>query len=452
MPSAQSSTQPPDRPAARSAGRSAEQPSEQTRRRIAPGLIVLLGGLTALGPMTIDLYLPALPHMTRELHSSQTLLQLTLTAALVGLAVGQAVVGPLSDAVGRRRPLLVGLGTYAVASVVCAVAPTVELLVTGRLVQALGGAAGIVIARAIVRDLVSGREIARLFSLLLLVTGLAPILAPVVGGQLLRLGSWRMLFGVLTAFGVVLFVGVLLELRESLPAERRRQGGARDAANSYLRLVRDRSFLGYALAGGFGFAGMFAYISGSPFVYQGVFGISPQFYGVLFGLNGLGLMAFSQTNGRLVRRVDPRRLLAIGQFTSLAGAALLVLAAATSVGGVVGVLLPLFVAVASLGMVGPNAMALGLAQHPDMAGTASALIGTLQFVVGALAGPLVTAVQVRSALPMAMVVAGCVVLGILARVILTRDDRSEESEKVSEASEEPSGRPARPATASAEES
>ncbi|MFD2078677.1 MFS transporter, DHA1 family, bicyclomycin/chloramphenicol resistance protein [Actinopolymorpha cephalotaxi] len=445
MSSAPSSTQPPGRPAARPAGEPVARPPEATRRRIAPTLIILLGGLTALGPMTIDLYLPALPHMTRELHTSQTLLQLTLTAALVGLAAGQAVVGPLSDAVGRRRPLLVGLGTYAVASVVCAVAPTIEVLVAGRVVQALGGAAGIVIARAIVRDLVSGREIARLFSLLLLVTGLAPILAPVVGGQLLRLGSWRMLFGVLTAFGVVLLLGVVFGLRETLPAERRRQGGARDAAHSYLRLARDRSFLGYALAGGLGFAGMFAYISGSPFVYQEVFGISPQFYGVLFGLNGLGLMAFSQANGRLVRRVDPRRLLVIGQFTSLAGAVLLVLAAATSFGGVVGVLLPLFVAVASLGMVGPNAMALGLSQHPEMAGTASALIGTLQFVVGALAGPLVTAVQVRSALPMATVVAGCVVLGILARVILTRPEESER------APEERSG-PARPATASAEES
>jgi DHA1 family bicyclomycin/chloramphenicol resistance-like MFS transporter len=394
-------------------------PDPAVPRRIAAGLVVLLGGLTALGPMTIDLYLPALPRMTRELETSETLLQLTLTAALVGLAVGQAVVGPISDAVGRRRPLLVGLAAYVLASVVCVVAPTIEVLIAGRLLQALAGAAGIVVARAIVRDLVSGREVARLFSMLLLVTGLAPILAPVVGGQLLRFGGWRVLFGVLAAFGVVLFLAVLLGLRDSLAPERRRVGGINDALHTYARLARDRAFLGYALAGGFGFAGMFAYISASPFVYQEVFGISPQVYGLLFGANGVGLMVFSQTNGRLVRRIDPHRLLAVGQLISLLGAVLLVVGAATSAAGVPGVLVPLFVAIASFGMVGPNAMALGLARHPEAAGTASALIGTLQFVIGAVVGPLVTVVQVRSALPMAVVVAGCVAIGLAARVALT---------------------------------
>ncbi|WP_051114225.1 Bcr/CflA family multidrug efflux MFS transporter [Actinopolymorpha alba] len=400
----------------------ATQPS--TPRRISARLVVLLGALTALGPMTIDLYLPALPRMTQDLQTNNSLLQLTLSAALVGLAVGQAVSGPVSDAVGRRRPLLVGLAAYVGASIVCAFAQSVGVLIAARLLQAFAGAAGIVIARAIVRDLVSGREIARLFSMLLLVTGLAPILAPVVGGQLLRLGGWRVLFGALAVFGVALFVAVYAGFRDSLPVERRRQGGAADALRTYLRLARDRAFMGYALAGGFGFASMFAYISGSPFVYQEVFGISPQIFGILFGVNGVGLMIFSQTNGRLVHRIDPHTLLGVGQVSALTGAGLLVAGAVTGIGGVAGVLVPLFVAVASFGMVGPNAVALGLSYHPEAAGTASALMGTLQFAIGAAVGPLVTVSEVRSAVPMAVVVLACAAIGLVARLALTGASRA----------------------------
>lgn len=383
-------------------------------------MIVLLGALVALGPMTIDLYLPALPQMTVDLGTTESMLQLTLTAAVVGLAVGQLIAGPISDAVGRRVPMLAGLAGYVAASTLCALAPTIEVLAVARVFQAFAGAAGIVVARAVVRDLVSGRELARLLSTLLLVSGLAPILAPVLGGQLLLVGGWRMLFGVLAAFGVVLFVAVLVGLRDSLPPERRQRGGLADALRAYTGLLRDRAFLGYALAGGFGFGAMFAYISGSSFVYQQVFAISPQLYGVLFGLNGVGLMLAAQLNGRVVRRVEPRRMLTVGQVGALTAAVLLVVGAATSVAAPYGVLVPLFFTIATVGLVGPNAQALGLARYPEAAGTAAAVLGMTQFIIAALTGPLVTASSVRSAVPMAATVAGSALIGLVARVALAR--------------------------------
>jgi DHA1 family bicyclomycin/chloramphenicol resistance-like MFS transporter len=293
--------------------------------------------------------------------------------------------------------------------------------------QAVSGAAGIVVARAVLRDLVSGRELARLLSMLLLVSGMAPILAPMIGGQLLLVGGWRALFAVLAAFGAVLFLAVLAGLPDSLPPERRQRGGLARALHAYTGLLRDRVFLGYALAGGFSFGAMFAYISGSSFVYQQVFGISPQLYGVLFGLNSVGLLLAAQANGRLVRRVEPRHLLAVGQLGALASAALLVVGAVTSVGEPYGVLVPLFVTIATVGLVGPNAQALALARYPESAGTAAAVLGMTQFTVATLTGPLVTASSVRSAAPMAVVVAGSTAVGLVARLVLTRAGRTVQS-------------------------
>jgi DHA1 family bicyclomycin/chloramphenicol resistance-like MFS transporter len=388
-------------------------------------LVVMLGSLTAFGPMTIDLYLPALPRMTEELGTTESRLQLTLTACLIGLAVGQVIIGPISDAVGRRKPLLVGMAIYTVASIACAVSPNVELLIAARVVQALAAAAGQVTARAIIRDLVSGAEIARLLSLLMLVTGVAPILAPVVGGQLLRFGSWRLMFVVLAIFGAVLFFAVWRMLPDTLAVERRRQGSIRDTLGAYGRVARDRYFLGYALATAIGFAAMFAYLSGSSFVYQDVFDISPQWYGVLFGLNGLGLVIVSQINGRLVRRFDPHVLLDTGQVIGLCTAVVMLLSAITGIGGTAGVLVPLFLTIASRTLVMPNATALGLTRYPDAAGTASAMQGTLQFVIASAVGPLVTMFGVTSAVPMCAVMVGCLVLSLLVRIALTRNAEQE---------------------------
>jgi DHA1 family bicyclomycin/chloramphenicol resistance-like MFS transporter len=382
-------------------------------------LVVILGALSAFGPISTDLYLPALPGLARDFDAAPWEVQLTLTTSLAGLALGQLLVGPLSDVLGRRRPLLVGLAAYALASLLCALAPTIPALAVFRFLQGCAGAAGIVIARAVVRDLHSGAAAARLYSLLLLVLGAAPILAPIAGGQLLRVASWRGVFVVLTVTGVVLYAATAALLAETLPRERRRRGGLRDTGRTFRRLARDRVFTGYALAIGGAFGAMFAYISGSPFVLQDVHGVSPQLFGILFAVNAVGLVAAGQANARLVGTFSPRRLFGVGLASMAAGGAALL--AVVSVGGLglAGVLPPLFVVASSFGLVVPNATALALADHPDVAGSASAVLGAFQFLVGAAVAPLVGAAGSRSALPMAATIAvsaaAAIAAGVLAR-------------------------------------
>ncbi|WP_017984292.1 Bcr/CflA family multidrug efflux MFS transporter [Amycolatopsis methanolica] len=392
----------------------------KTRR--TPGTLryaLILGGLSAFAPLSIDMYLPALPRMADDLHSSAPTLQLTLTAFIIGLALGQLIAGPLSDSLGRRRPLLAGLVLYAVASVLCAVSPTAELLIAGRSVQALGAAAGMVIARACVRDLFAGTAMTKFFSMLMLVSGLAPILAPVIGGQVLRLTSWRGVFVVLAVFGAVLLVAAALVMPETLPADRRRPARIGSTLRGYGVLLRDRSFVGYALSAGLMFAGLFAYISASSFVLQDVYGLSPQEYSLVFGANGLGIVIAGQVNGRIVGRVRERTLLTVGLSASAAGGAG-VLAAALA-GLPLGVLLaPLLVMVSSIGLVMPNASSLALAEHPHNAGAASALLGVMQFAVGGLATPLVSIGGEASAVPMGVVMAASAVVALVVFGTLTR--------------------------------
>lgn len=381
--------------------------------------VFILGGLTAFGPLSIDMYLPAFPALSGDFRVSPSVVQLTLTACLVGLALGQLVAGPLSDTVGRRRPLLVGLLIYTVVSLMCALAPSAYALAGLRFVQGVGASAGIVIARAAVRDLYSGTALARFFSMLLLVTGLAPILAPVIGGQLLLLTSWRGVFLVLALFGIVLLTSTALALPETLPPDRRRPGSPRDTIRTYRALLTDRGFLGYALTGGLVFGAMFAYISGSSFVLQEIFGLSPQRFSVVFAVNALGLVCAAQLNGRLVGRFPPRRLLAIGVSGSAVGGITLLLTALTGL-GFVGIVIPLFVVVASVGLVMPNSTALALADHPRTAGTAAALLGVIQFVVGGLAAPLVGLSGAHSAVPMTVAIAAMSIAAITMFTTLTR--------------------------------
>src|SRR5947209_9697790 len=275
-------------------------------------LVFILGALSAFGPLSIDMYLPALPSLSRDFGTGASQAQLTLSACLLGLAMGQTIAGPISDALGRRRPLLVGLTAYAIASLLCVVAPSVYVLIGLRFVQGCAGAAGIVIARAIVRDLHSGEALARFFSLLMLVNGLAPILAPLFGGLLLRFTSWRGVFIALTVIGALLLLAAATGLGETLPPERRQIGGVRATIMTFRQLLASRSFVGYALSCGLAFAAMFAYISGPPFVLQHIYGLSPQLFSVMFGVNALGLMIVGQVNGRLVGRVPLTRLLAVG--------------------------------------------------------------------------------------------------------------------------------------------
>jgi DHA1 family bicyclomycin/chloramphenicol resistance-like MFS transporter len=378
---------------------------------------LILGGLSAFAPLSIDMYLPALPSMTGDFHTSDTTLQLTLTAFVIGLAVGQLVLGPLSDALGRRKPLLAGLALYVLGSVLCAISPSPELLITARVVQAIGAAAGIVISRAVVRDLYSGTAMTRYFSTLMLINGVAPILAPVLGGQILRLTSWRGVFVVLTVFGALLLAAVALSLPEPLPAGLRTPARPRSILRAYGHLLTDRGFLGYTLACGLMFAGLFAYVSGSSFVLQGVYGLSPQAFSLVFGLNGVGIVLAGQLNRRIVGRFGERALLRSGLLSSFAGGLGVLLAVVVHL-GLVGLLIPLFVLVASIGLVMPNASSLALAEHAKNAGSASALLGVLQFIIGGLATPLVGLGGPGTALPMVIVMASFSTLALLAFLFL----------------------------------
>ena len=367
-------------------------------------LFVLLGSLTAFGPLSIDMYLPALPAIARDLAASESVVQLTLTACLIGLALGQIVAGPLSDSLGRRRPLLIGVAGYVVVSLLCAIAPSAWLLVVFRLIQGVTGAAGIVIARAIVRDLYSGSAAARYFSRLILVMGLAPILAPVLGAQVLRVSTWRGIFLVLTIVTALLWLGALLGLPETLPTARRSAGSLAGTLNTFGQLIRDTPFVAYAVAAGLAFGAMFAYIAGSPFVLQGIFHVSPQTFSLIFGMNALGFVVASQINGSLVSRIRPVRLLTGGLIAN-ATAGLALLFVVVSGFGLLAVLLPLFLLASSVGFIVPNATALALSRRPDAAGTGSALLGVIQSGVAAFGAPIVGIAGTGTALPMAGVIA-----------------------------------------------
>jgi len=381
----------------------------------APGLLLLLGALSAFGPLCIDMYLPGLPELRDDLGSSASLVGLTLSGCLAGLALGQLVAGPLSDARGRRAVILAGLGAFVLASVLCALAPSVWTLIALRVAQGFAGAAGIVAARATVRDRYAGAQAAHVFSLLLLVNGLAPILAPILGGQLLLVTSWRGIFLVLAAIGAVLLLACALRLPESLPPERRRTGGLRDVRRAFSMLVRDRAFVAHALSCGLAFAAMFAYISGSPFVLQEVYGVSAQEFSLLFALNAVGLVAAGRANSLLLRRHGPGRLLRAGLLLQGAGGCALLVVVATDVVGLAGVVPCLFVVVACIGLVLPNATALAMADFPQDAGSAAGLLGVLQYAIGAAAAPLVGLAGDDTAVPMGLVIA---VLTVLASVAL----------------------------------
>ncbi|MFD4246612.1 Bcr/CflA family multidrug efflux MFS transporter [Streptomyces sp. NPDC058525] len=397
------------------------------------GLLVtfILGGLTALPPLSMDMYLPALPEVTNVLHSPAATIQLTLTACLAGMALGQLVIGPMSDKWGRRKPLLIGMVMYVLATAICALAPTAELLIAFRLIQGLAGSAAIVIARAVVRDLYDGVEMARFFSNLMLISGTAPIVAPLIGGQVLRFSDWRGVFVVLTAVGFVLTLMVWRSLGETLPPERRQTGGVGAALRTMRGLLGDRVFTGYTLAGGFAFAVLFSYIAASPFVVQEIYGASPQAFSLLFGLNSCGLIAVGQINGKLlVGRVDMDKTLSVGlAITTAASVALLLMA--TGVFGEVG-LVPiaaaLFVLMSAMGLVLPNTNAQALMRTPHAAGSASALIGTSSFLVGAVASPLVGIAGEDTAVPMAVVQLVCSLLAVACFVGMCRPWRSRESE------------------------
>ncbi|MFD5394994.1 multidrug effflux MFS transporter [Streptomyces sp. NPDC127097] len=392
-------------------------PAPAASRRTSLLVTLVLGGLTAVPPLSMDMYLPALPQVTAALHSPAATVQLTLTTCLAGMALGQMIVGPMSDKWGRRRPLLAGMVVYILATALCAVATNAELLIAFRLLQGLAGAAGIVIARAVVRDLYDGVAMARFFSTLMLISGVAPVVAPLIGGQILRLTDWRGVFVVLTVVGVALTLLVWRKLDETLPPARRHSGGLGQTLRTMRDLLADRVFSGYALVGAFAFAALFAYISASPFVIQEIYGASPQTFSLLFGINSIGLVAVGQINGKLlVGRVGLDKVLGTGlALIALAATALLLMSA--GVFGHVG-LAPmaagLFVLMSAMGLVMPSTNTLALLRTPHAAGSASALLGTSTFLLGSVASPLVGIAGERTAVPMALVQLSCAVLALVS--------------------------------------
>jgi DHA1 family bicyclomycin/chloramphenicol resistance-like MFS transporter len=383
-----------------------------------PELTLILGALTAFGPLSIDMYLPSLPTLAESFGVSPSRIQLTLSAFLLGFGLGQLVYGPLADRWGRKPPLLAGIGLYVAASLLCALSTGATALIGLRLLQGFGGCAGPMIARAVVRDVYARDRAARTLSLMMLVMGAAPLLAPLAGGQLLLAFGWRSIFGVLAGFGVLCFLVAGLRLPETLdPTTRAR---ASFPVAGYGTLLRDPVYLGYVLSSGAAYAGMFAYFAGSPFVFIRLYHVPAQHYGFLFALNVIGLMVGAAVNGRLVLRVGADRLLRLGvTAVAVAGGALLA-AAASGRGGLAGLVIPLLAFIAALSFIGANAVASALAAFPHMAGTASALAGTIQFGLGALSGAAVSAFHDGSAVPMAAVIATAGLASLLAHRLLVR--------------------------------
>jgi MFS transporter, DHA1 family, multidrug resistance protein len=373
--------------------------------------MIVLGALTALGPLAIDMYLPALPWIARELSVGLGTVQLTLSVFMIGCAVGQALYGPMADRWGRRGPLLVGMAIFVGATVGCAYATSLRELLVWRLIMALGGAASMVIPRAVVRDYFDERDSARVYSLLMLILGVSPILAPTLGGQLLEFTGWRGIFWVLAIIGIACAVAIAAWLPESLPKEARSRGGVGLALRTYARLMCDRRFLGAALASGFTLSAIFAYLSGSSFVFIELFKLTPQQYALVFGFNAMGLIAASQISRWLLGRYTPWQVLA-GAFliNVIAGLALAVVGA-TGWGGLAGIIALLFVSLAAAGIILPNIAALAMAPFGKEAGSASALLGTVQFTLGGAAGALVGVFHNGTAAPMTAGVAGCAVAG-----------------------------------------
>ncbi|WP_323679627.1 multidrug effflux MFS transporter [Exiguobacterium indicum] len=394
-----------------------------TPRRLT--LILILGSLAALGPLSIDMYLPAFPDMSRSFDASASLIQLSLTACMLGMALGQLIVGPLSDVRGRKRPLMVALLAYLLASLACAMAPTIEVLIALRFIQGAAGASGIVISRAIVRDLFDGPELTRFFAALSLVNGTAPILAPVIGGQLLRFGDWHFVFYLLAILSTMMLLAVALRLPETLPLDRRVEGNLTTTLKTFGRLLTDRVFIGYAFAQAFVMGAMFAYISGSPFVLQNIYGASPQQFSFLFGLNGIGIILAAQIAGRLAGRVDSERLMRIS-LTIVASASILLFLALTLTDQLIFVMIPLFFVVSSVGLISTLGFTLAMQNYGTTAGSASALLGLLPMLVGSLVSPLVGIMGEQSAVPMGLIIMtlDCLALILYYGLIVRRPNRS----------------------------
>lgn len=381
--------------------------------------ILILGALSAFGPLAIDFYLPAFPAMALAFGTDENHVQMTLAVYFLGLSIGQLAYGPVADRFGRRIPLLIGVGLFTAASVACAYAPNLEWLIGARFIQALGGCAGMVISRAVVSDKCDAVGSAKVFSQLMLVMGLAPILAPLLGGLLVNTTGWQSIFLALTGFSALAGLAVATGLPESMPAHMPRQPLS-GALRQYGRLLADPIFLGHALTGGIAIAGMFAYIAGSPFIIIKLYGVAAEHFGWLFGINAAGFILVAQVNARLLAKRGPMFLLARAVWVYLAAGLALLAVSSLHTAQLWPLLIPLFICIASLGCISPNAAACAMSGQGARAGSASALLGCLQFSVAAGASALVGVLHDGSAVPMAMVISLCGVLVVSAAVLTRR--------------------------------
>ncbi|PYG76701.1 MULTISPECIES: multidrug effflux MFS transporter [unclassified Pseudomonas] len=382
-------------------------------------MVLILGALSAFGPLAIDFYLPAFPAMAQAFATDEKHVQATLAAYFLGLSIGQLAYGPVADRFGRRKPLMFGVTLFTLASLACAYAPNLDTLVVARFVQALGGCAGMVLSRAIVSDKCDPVASAKVFSQLMLVMGLAPILAPMLGGVLVNLAGWQSIFLALSLFSAGCLLAVSLGLPESLPAHIPRQPLS-GALRQYLRLLGDRVFLGHALTGGIAIAGMFAYIAGSPFVFIKLYGVPAEQYGWLFGTNAAGFILVAQVNARLLAKRGPAFLLARAVWLYLIAGLVLLGVAALRPAQLWPLLVPLFICIASLGCIIPNASACAMSGQGARAGSASALMGCVQFSVAAGAAALVGLLHDGSAVPMALVISFCGALAVSVALLTRR--------------------------------
>lgn len=356
-----------------------------------PQFVALMGAMAALGAMTVDMYLPSLPDVAADLGTSDAAAQFTISGVLIGAALGQIIVGPLSDRFGRRRPALIGLAVHVVASLLCMIVPAIGPLILLRMLQGVGNSAASITAMAVIRDRLTGGPAARVLSRLMLVIGLAPLLAPTIGGLIAGAAGWRAVFGVLAALGLALAVVVWRFLPETLPPERRATEGLGGALRGYRSLLADRHFVALAVLPGLAMGALISYVAGSPFVLRVGYGLSENQFALIFALNGIGLVLGAQVNAALVKRVAPIRIVRVALPITLVLALVLLAVAVTGAGGLLGILVPLWLLLSVLGLIPPNASAMALGRHGERAGTAAALIGAMQAGVAGLISPLVGA-------------------------------------------------------------
>ncbi len=398
-------------------GRAISRTPASTTRPQGRALPALLLMLTVFGPISMDLYLPVLPALTSELDAATSVAQLTVTACLIGLAIGQLIAGAASDRFGRRHVLLIGVAAFVVTSALCALSPTVEVLIASRLVQGVAGGVGIVIAQAAGRDIYSGEALIRFYGRLTVLAGVAAIVGPLLGGQLATVTDWRGLFVFLAAVGAVILVAVATGFRETLAVEHRSRGGLGETGRAYRVLLSDRVFLGAVLMQGFIYAALFAYLAGATYILQGVYELSPQQYALAFGLNSAGFVVFGFLSGRYAAKRSVRGALVIGIAMAFAGA-LGLLAAGILALPVAAVIVSLLILVSGAAVTSPPATTLALIGYPRMAGTASSLLGMVRFGFGAVAAPLVGMAGAGTLLPLGIVSLVAVVLAVVAYAAL----------------------------------